>query len=125
MNVDKEDYEAPVVGKDQTISDVIHEIQILKRLAMSGSTNVNQIFEARSVHTQIWVVTEYCPGGSVRTLVRSPYFPKPISLLANGSIREGITLPENVTIEFDVPWRLYNEYSHMFPPVSNDVSATR
>lgn len=47
----------------------MHEIKVLKQLKDANTKNVNMIFDAFQIHSQLWIVNEYCPGGSVRTLV--------------------------------------------------------
>ncbi len=47
----------------------MHEIKVLKQLKDSKTKNVNIILDAFQIHSQLWIVNEYCPGGSVRTLV--------------------------------------------------------
>ena len=46
----------------------MHEYTVLKQL--EGAERVNQIFDILDVHSQVWIASEYCPGGSVHTLVR-------------------------------------------------------
>lgn len=69
MDVDAMDYKAPRDFKDESIKDFIHETNVLTQVKQAGAKNVNQLVEALSVHSQLWLVCEYCPGGSVRTLV--------------------------------------------------------
>lgn len=53
-----------------TYSDLMKEIQALELLSASGAKNINHVIEALAVGQSIWVVTEYCAGGSVATLMR-------------------------------------------------------
>lgn len=46
----------------------MHEYKVLKQL--EGAERVNQILDILDVHSQVWIASEYCPGGSVHTLVR-------------------------------------------------------
>ena len=46
----------------------MHEYTVLKQL--EGAERVNQILDILDVHSQVWIASEYCPGGSVHTLVR-------------------------------------------------------
>ena len=46
----------------------MHEYTVLKQL--EGAERVNQIFDILDVHSQVWIASEYCPGGSIHTLVR-------------------------------------------------------
>lgn len=47
---------------------------MLKQLKDAKTKNVNVIFDAFQIHSQLWIVNEYCPGGSVRTLVSLVFF---------------------------------------------------
>lgn len=53
-----------------TYSDLMKEINALKLLGESNAKNINHVIEALSVGQSMWVVTEYCAGGSVSTLMR-------------------------------------------------------
>lgn len=53
-----------------TYSDLLKEINALKILGESGARNINFVIEAMPVGQSMWVVTEYCAGGSVATLMR-------------------------------------------------------
>lgn len=41
----------------------------MKQLKDSKAKNVNMIYDAFAIHSQLWIVSEYVAGGSVRTLV--------------------------------------------------------
>lgn len=69
IDVDSHDYKANPLAKDDSIEVTLHEIKVLKQLKDSHTKNVNIIFDAFQIHSQLWIVNEYCPGGSVRTLV--------------------------------------------------------
>ncbi|QDS68266.1 hypothetical protein FKW77_010630 [Venturia effusa] len=71
IEVDVQDYKADVDAKDDTIKEFIRETSILQSLKDNRAQNVNTIFEAFSVDTQLWIVTEYCPGGSLTTLMKA------------------------------------------------------
>ena len=71
IEVDQQDYHAGLDGKDETIKDFIRETKILQTLKDNKARNVNQIFDAFSVDTQLWIVSEYCPGGSLTTLMKA------------------------------------------------------
>lgn len=49
--------------------EAMKEIQALKTLEEIKAPNINHIIEGRLVGSQMWMVTEYCAGGSVKTLV--------------------------------------------------------
>lgn len=71
INVDKSDYKVAPVEKDQAMRDFFNEIQILQTLKDAKAKNINLIHEALHFHGQLWIVSEYCPGGSVHTLMRA------------------------------------------------------
>lgn len=53
-----------------TYSDLLKEINALKLLSESGAKNVNHVIEAVPVGQSMWMITEYCAGGSVSTLMK-------------------------------------------------------
>ena len=57
-------------GRADTFSDILKEVGTLKRLNESGAKNINSIIETLLVGQSIWMVTKYCAGGSVATLMR-------------------------------------------------------
>lgn len=67
--MDTTDYKVNARAKDDTIQDTVHEIKVLSQLKDSKAKNVNIMFDAFQVHSQLWIVNDYCPGGSVHTLV--------------------------------------------------------
>jgi serine/threonine protein kinase len=69
IDIDNADYHASGNAKDEQINDFNKEIRILRQAQESGAPNLNQMIEALPVHSQLWLVCEYCPGGSVKTLV--------------------------------------------------------
>ena len=69
IDVDSADYKVNARAKDDTIEVTIHEIKVLKQLKDSMAKNVNMFFDAFQIHSQLWIVNDYCPGGSVHTLV--------------------------------------------------------
>lgn len=71
MDIDSMDYKSGRDFKDESIKDFIHETNVLKQVKDSGARNINELIEAVSIQSQLWLVCEYCPGGSVRTLVSS------------------------------------------------------
>lgn len=50
-------------------SEFLREIAALKTLSESGAKNINHVIEALPVAHTMWMVTEYCAGGSIATLV--------------------------------------------------------
>ncbi|KAE8379892.1 hypothetical protein BDV26DRAFT_290900 [Aspergillus bertholletiae] len=71
MDIDSLDYKSVRDYRDESIKDFIHETKVMKQVKDSGAKNINEIIEAISIHSQLWLVCEYCPGGSVRTLMRA------------------------------------------------------
>ena len=69
IDIDDADYRAYGDQKDEQINDFNKEIRILRQAQESGAPNLNQMIEALPVHSQLWLICEYCPGGSVKTLV--------------------------------------------------------
>ena len=68
MDVDKVDYEEMT---SKNLSETLKEISVLQQLRDSKARNYVNIFhEARPVHQELWIVSEYCPGGSVYTLMK-------------------------------------------------------
>ncbi|KAK5990498.1 Serine/threonine-protein kinase nak1 [Cladobotryum mycophilum] len=53
-----------------TYSDLLKEINALQLLSDSGAKNINHVIEALPVAQSMWMITEYCAGGSVATLMR-------------------------------------------------------
>jgi len=53
-----------------TYSEFLKEINALKLLSDSGARNINLILDVLPVGQTMWMVTEYCAGGSVATLMR-------------------------------------------------------
>lgn len=53
------------------MKDFVNEISILKTLKASQAKNINNIHDAFSFYSQLWIVSDYCPGGSVHTLMKA------------------------------------------------------
>lgn len=53
-----------------TYSDLLKEINALQLLSESGAKNINHVIEALPVGQSMWMITEYCAGGSVATLMK-------------------------------------------------------
>ncbi|RMZ83469.1 hypothetical protein DV737_g1616, partial [Chaetothyriales sp. CBS 132003] len=71
LDIDDADFQAFGDQKDEQIRDFNREIKILRQAQESGAVNLNQIIEALPVHSQLWMICEHCPGGSVKTLMRA------------------------------------------------------
>ncbi|RFU75161.1 ste ste20 ysk kinase [Trichoderma arundinaceum] len=57
-------------GAADTLGDIIKEVNTLKLLSNSGARNVNAVVDTHLVGQSVWMVTEYCAGGSVASLMR-------------------------------------------------------
>ncbi|RAH48563.1 putative serine/threonine protein kinase [Aspergillus brunneoviolaceus CBS 621.78] len=71
LDIDSIDYKSLRDFRDESINDFIRETKVMKQVKESGAKNINELIEAISIHSQLWLVCEYCPGGSVRTLMRA------------------------------------------------------
>ncbi|KAL8922170.1 MAG: hypothetical protein Q9172_003672 [Xanthocarpia lactea] len=74
IDVDPHDFKVHYIEKDESIQAVLHEIKILTQLRESNAKNINMIIDAFPIHSQLWIVTEYCPGGSLHTLMQGVGF---------------------------------------------------
>lgn len=72
MNLDDVDYEVNTVDKDDTLNDIRKEVRVLMQLKDHGVQNVNLILDVLEIDGLLWLVCEYCPGGSLKTLVSIP-----------------------------------------------------
>jgi serine/threonine protein kinase len=52
-------------------SEFLKEVNALKILSENHARNINHVIEALPVGQSMWMITEYCGGGSVATLVGS------------------------------------------------------
>ncbi|KAI2636116.1 putative serine/threonine protein kinase [Xylaria nigripes] len=68
IDVDEHDTQNPKF--QDTYSEFLKEISALRLLSESGAKNVNTVIEALPVGHAMWMVTEYCAGGSVATLMK-------------------------------------------------------
>jgi serine/threonine protein kinase len=50
-------------------SEFLKEVNALKLLSESRARNINHVIEALPVGQAMWMITEYCGGGSIATLV--------------------------------------------------------
>lgn len=67
--VDIEEGDGANPGAD-TYGDIQKEIKTLKLLRDVGAANVNLVVDAFMVEQSMWIVTDYCAGGSVATLMK-------------------------------------------------------
>jgi serine/threonine protein kinase len=68
ISIDEGDSIQP--GTSDTLGDILKEVSTLKLLSDSGAKNINTVIDTLLVGHTIWIVTEYCAGGSVSTLMR-------------------------------------------------------
>ena len=71
IDIDDADFKAGGQDAEEQIKDFQKEVRILQDIKTSRVPNLNEIIEARSVHSQLWMVSEHVPGGSVKTLMRA------------------------------------------------------
>ncbi|KAK5732475.1 hypothetical protein LTR17_010531 [Elasticomyces elasticus] len=71
INIDDADFQEHVLDKDNTISSFRKEVAILQQLKDNNAKNINLIHDAFDMHNQLWIVSDYCTGGSLRTLMRA------------------------------------------------------
>lgn len=68
IDIEESDTVSPKLA--DTYSDLLKEINALKLLSDTGARNVNHVLDALPVGQSMWVITEYCAGGSVATLMK-------------------------------------------------------
>lgn len=73
IDIDESDTLNPRLA--DTYSEFMKEVNALKILSESKARNINLVIEALPVGKAMWMITEYCGGGSIATLVRSSRFP--------------------------------------------------
>ncbi|KAI6250006.1 Serine/threonine-protein kinase nak1 [Erysiphe necator] len=72
IDIDASDTQDP--RNADSYSDVLKEIAALSTLSETKAKNINFVIEALVIGQSMWLVTEYCSGGSVATLMK-PTFP--------------------------------------------------
>ncbi|KAM7211030.1 Protein kinase-like domain containing protein [Rhypophila decipiens] len=72
MSIEEGDSLAP--GRNDTFAEILKEVTTLRILNDGGAKNVNRFIDCILVGHSMWVVTEYCAGGSVATLMRPTGF---------------------------------------------------
>ncbi|KAK6225671.1 serine/threonine protein kinase [Colletotrichum tabaci] len=68
ISIEEGDTLEPVAA--DTLSDILKEVNTLKLLRSSGAKNINAVIDTLLVGHSVWMVTEYCAGGSVASLMR-------------------------------------------------------
>lgn len=71
IETDKTDYKADSASRDDTINEFVRETAILQQLKDHRVKNVNLIHAALSIDIWLFIITEYCPGGSLATLMKA------------------------------------------------------
>ena len=71
VDTDSVDYSSHTLERDNTIKDFQKEVATLLKLKDSRARNINIIHQALEIGTSLWIVSDYCTGGSVRTLMRA------------------------------------------------------
>ncbi|KAK3110113.1 hypothetical protein LTR53_015938 [Teratosphaeriaceae sp. CCFEE 6253] len=71
LNIDDSDFQEHVHDKDNAIESFRKEVAILQQLKDNKAQNINLIHDAFDMHNQLWIVSDYCTGGSLRTLMRA------------------------------------------------------
>ncbi|KAF2132759.1 hypothetical protein P153DRAFT_414567 [Dothidotthia symphoricarpi CBS 119687] len=100
IDIDRVDYEEMTT---KNLSETLKEIDILQQLRDSRARPyVNIIEEARTVHSELWIVSEYASGGSVNTLM------KPTAMIKD----PGPGLPEKFVIPIARELALGLKYVH-------------
>jgi serine/threonine protein kinase len=69
IDIDESDTMNPRLA--DAYSDFMKEVQALQKLNETKARNINHIIEALPVGSAMWMITEYCGGGSIATLVSS------------------------------------------------------
>ena len=67
IDIDESDTISP--RHADTYSEFLREVNALKILSENKARNINHVIEALPVGPAMWLITEYCAGGSVATLV--------------------------------------------------------
>ncbi|KAI8684471.1 Protein kinase domain-containing protein [Fusarium keratoplasticum] len=70
IDIEESDTAIPNPKFADTYSDLLKEISALKLLSDTGAKNINHVIEALPVGQSMWMITEYCAGGSVATLMK-------------------------------------------------------
>lgn len=70
IDIEESDTAIPNPKLADTYSDLLKEINALQLLSDTGAKNINHVIEALPVGQSMWMITEYCAGGSVATLMK-------------------------------------------------------
>jgi len=67
IDIDESDNINPRLA--DSYSEFLKEVNALNILSQNKARNINHVIEALPVGQAMWMITEYCGGGSVATLV--------------------------------------------------------
>ena len=67
IDIDESDTINPRLA--DSYSESLKEVNALNILSQNKARNINHVIEALPVGQAMWMITEYCGGGSVATLV--------------------------------------------------------
>ncbi|RSL38093.1 hypothetical protein CEP53_015183 [Fusarium sp. AF-6] len=70
IDIEESDTAIPNPKLADTYSDLLKEINALQLLSDTGAKNINHVIDALPVGQSMWMITEYCAGGSVATLMK-------------------------------------------------------
>lgn len=68
INIEESDSASPRLA--DTFKEILKEVNTIKLLGQSGARNINHVIDTQLVGQSMWIVTEFCAGGSVATLMR-------------------------------------------------------
>lgn len=68
INIEESDSASPRLA--DTFKEILKEVNTIKLLGQSGARNINHVLDTQLVGQSMWIVTEFCAGGSVATLMR-------------------------------------------------------
>lgn len=69
IDIDESDTLNPRTANAYT--EFLKEVNALRLLSQSNAKNINHVIEALPVGKSMWMISEYCGGGSIATLVNS------------------------------------------------------
>ncbi|KAF3001492.1 hypothetical protein E8E13_008823 [Curvularia kusanoi] len=111
IDIDTVDYQEMTT---KNLSETLKEIDILQQLRDSKARPyVNIIEEAKAVHNELWIISEYASGGSVATLM------KPMAMLKD----PGPGLPEKFIIPIARELALGLKYIHEAGVLHRDMKS--
>ncbi|KKA27527.1 hypothetical protein TD95_001805 [Thielaviopsis punctulata] len=70
IDIEASDRANPDAHTNDSFKEFRKEVEALRRLEAEGARNINHIIECLGVGRTVWMVTQYCAGGSVSTLMK-------------------------------------------------------